>query len=150
MKFFILFLCFIALNACRRKYWYIISNVSHNFFSFYNMLNSIRETLIGNCFEYACITKAFLEANGYKNDLKHELGVISMARTFIKDSATTQFFICVAPCDYLDGEYAAFGKVSDEESLKNAIWISEEKTHSWRGYDDIPDEPIVIKTISRI
>lgn len=98
---------------------------------------------------YPPIKGEFL-SNGYVNNIKHQKGVISMARTFIKDSATTQFFICVAPCDYLDGEYAAFGKVSDEESLKNAIWISEEKTHSWRDYDDIPDEPIVIKTISRI
>ena len=73
-----------------------------------------------------------------------------MARTFIKDSATTQFFICVAPCGYLDGEYAAFGKVADDESLKNAVWISNENTHSWRGYDDIPNEPIIIKSIKRI
>ena len=47
-----------------------------------------------------------------------------MARTFIKDSATTQFFICVAPCDYLDGEYAAFGKILDEESYS---FVDEDK-----------------------
>ena len=44
----------------------------------------------------------------------------------------------------------AFGKLLDEESEKVAVWISDEKTHSWRGYDDIPDEPIVIKSITRI
>ena len=44
-----------------------------------------------------------------------------MARTFIKDSATTQFFICVAPCDYLDGEYAAFGKVLSGQDIIDKI-----------------------------
>lgn len=94
--------------------------------------------------------KGEFKSNGIDNPIKHEKGVISMARTFIKDSATTQFFICVAPCDYLDGEYAAFGKLMDEESMKVAVWISDERTHSWRGYDDIPDDPIIIKSITRI
>ena len=94
--------------------------------------------------------KGEFASNGISNPIKHKKGVISMARTFIKDSATSQFFICVANCDYLDGEYAAFGKVCDEESLKNAVWVSDESTHSWGGYDDIPDEPIVIKSIKRI
>ena len=94
--------------------------------------------------------KGEFKSNGIENPIKHVKGTISMARTFIKDSATTQFFICVAPCDYLDGEYAGFGKIIDEESLKVAVWISDESTHSWRGYDDIPNEPIVIKSITRI
>lgn len=94
--------------------------------------------------------KGEFASNGINNPIKHKKGVISMARTFIKDSATSQFFICVANCDYLDGEYAAFGKVCDEESLKNAVWVSDESTHSWGGYDDIPNEPIVIKSIKRI
>ncbi len=98
---------------------------------------------------YAPIKGEF-SSNGVNNPIKHVKGTISMARTFIKDSATTQFFICVAPCDYLDGEYAGFGKIIDEESMKVAEWISNENTHSWSGYDDIPDEPIVIKSITRI
>ena len=88
--------------------------------------------------------------NGVKNDIKHELGVISMARTNEPNSATSQFFICVTDCPHLDGEYAAFGKTVDEESAKVAKSISEVKTHSWRGYDDIPDDPVVIKSITRI
>jgi len=94
--------------------------------------------------------KGEFNSNGVKNDLKHKKGVISMARTFIKDSATSQFFICVANCDYLDGEYAAFGTLADEESLKVAVNISEVSTHNWRGYGDIPNDPVVIKSITRI
>ena len=58
--------------------------------------------------------KGEFASNGFEqNTLKHELGVISMARTGVKDSATSQFFICAATCPWLDGEYAAFGKVID-------------------------------------
>ena len=50
-------------------------------------------------------------SNGFENDLKHTEGVISMARTRDPDSATSQFFIMVGDAEWLDGEYAAFGKV---------------------------------------
>jgi peptidyl-prolyl cis-trans isomerase B (cyclophilin B) len=50
-------------------------------------------------------------SNGFKNELKHDRGVISMARTQVRDSAGSQFFIMVAPSPHLDGQYAAFGKV---------------------------------------
>ncbi len=49
--------------------------------------------------------------NGYKNDLSHDRGVISMARAQHPDSAGSQFFIMVAKSPHLDGQYAAFGKV---------------------------------------
>ena len=49
--------------------------------------------------------------NGFKNDLKHTPGVLSMARTMIPDSACSQFFIMHETSPHLDGEYAAFGKV---------------------------------------
>ena len=83
--------------------------------------------------------------NGVKNDLHHAPGVISMARTMMPNSASSQFFICVDDVAYLDSQYAAFGKVSDPESLQTAIEISTVKTHSWSYYDDIPCEPIVIE-----
>lgn len=86
-------------------------------------------------------------ANGVNNTLSHEPGVISMARTMVKDSASSQFFICVAPCEYLDGQYAAFGRVTDEESLKVAIEISTTPTGRWMHFDDVPTTPVVIKTI---
>ena len=49
--------------------------------------------------------------NGYKNDLKHTRGVISMARAYDPNSASSQFFIMHADAPHLDGQYAAFGKV---------------------------------------
>ena len=49
--------------------------------------------------------------NGYKNELKHTRGVISMARAYDPNSASSQFFIMHADAPYLDGQYAAFGKV---------------------------------------
>lgn len=55
--------------------------------------------------------KGEFSANGFTNDLKHERGVISMARTDIPDSAGSQFFIMVKATPDLDGNYAAFGKV---------------------------------------
>ena len=58
------------------------------------------------------------ESNGFINDLKHELGVISMARSNDKNSASSQFFLCVDNCGHLDKNYASFGKINDDESLK--------------------------------
>ena len=55
--------------------------------------------------------KGEFAANGVKNGLKHTRGVLSMARAQSPDSAGSQFFIMHADADYLDGQYAAFGKV---------------------------------------
>ena len=55
--------------------------------------------------------KGEFRANGVKNDLKHTRGVISMARAFDPNSASSQFFIMHADAPHLDGQYAAFGKV---------------------------------------
>ena len=52
-------------------------------------------------------------ANGFKNDLKHDRGVISMARSSDPNSASSQFYIVVKASSHLDGQYAAFGKVTD-------------------------------------
>lgn len=59
-----------------------------------------------------CIRGEFT-ANGFDNPLKHKTGVLSMARTQVKDSAGSQFFIMDANAPHLDGSYAAFGKVID-------------------------------------
>lgn len=88
--------------------------------------------------------------NGVKNDLHHGPGVISMARTMMPDSASSQFFICVDDQAYLDAQYAAFGCVCDEESLQVAIDISSVKTTSWSYYNDVPVEPIVMKKVYMI
>jgi peptidyl-prolyl cis-trans isomerase B (cyclophilin B) len=57
--------------------------------------------------------KGEFSSNGIKNDLKHTRGVISMARSMMPDSAGSQFFIMHEDAPHLDGQYAAFGKMTD-------------------------------------
>ena len=59
--------------------------------------------------------------NGFKNDLKHEAGVLSMARAMHPDSAGSQFFIMHKAAPHLDGAYAAFGKVTEGMDIVNKI-----------------------------
>ena len=61
------------------------------------------------------------EANGFKNDLKHSRGVLSMARAMDPDSAGSQFFIMHEDAPHLDGQYAAFGKVIEGMDVVDAI-----------------------------
>ncbi len=87
-------------------------------------------------------------SNGFNNELKHELGVISMARTSDKNSATGQFFICAATCPWLDGEYAAFGKTIDEESKQVVLEVSQVETGNLGGgFTDFPYDLIGVETI---
>ena len=65
--------------------------------------------------------KGEFAANGVKNDLSHKRGVISMARTQIPNSASSQFFICHADSTFLDGQYAAFGAVVEGIETVDAI-----------------------------
>ena len=65
--------------------------------------------------------KGEFAANGFTNDLSHERGVISMARAMDPDSAGSQFFIMHADADYLDGNYAAFGRVTSGMDVVDAI-----------------------------
>lgn len=71
--------------------------------------------------------------NGFKNDLKHERGVLSMARTMLPNSACSQFFIMHKNSPHLDGQYAAFGKVT--EGMEVIDEIASERT-------DYSDRPI--------
>ncbi|AOG59991.1 peptidyl-prolyl cis-trans isomerase [Spiroplasma helicoides] len=90
--------------------------------------------------------------NGWdKNmNLKHEPGILSMARTNVMNSATSQFFIVTGDATFLDGKYASFGKLSDEDSLKIALDIQNVKTKTEGYYDDVPEEPIIIKNIEKM
>ena len=85
--------------------------------------------------------KGEFAANGVKNDLKHTRGVLSMARAMDPDSAGSQFFIMVADAPHLDGQYAAFGKVT--EGLETADAIVSVK----RDFRDKPLTEQKIKTI---
>ena len=81
-------------------------------------------------------------ANGFKNDLKHERGVLSMARAMNPNSAGSQFFIMVADAPHLDGQYAAFGKII--EGMEAADTIVSQK----RNMMDKPDVPQVMKKVT--
>lgn len=94
--------------------------------------------------------KGEFKSNGVNNPIKHTQGVLSMARTNIKDSASSQFFICVDDTPFLDGEYAAFGKLSDQQSIDVAVDISNVKTVRVGYYEDVPYQPIIIKEIVKI
>ena len=65
--------------------------------------------------------KGEFSSNGFENKLKHTKGVISMARASDPDSASSQFFIMVGDADWLDGEYAAFGKVTEGYEIAEKI-----------------------------
>ncbi|MCI6654582.1 MAG: peptidylprolyl isomerase [Clostridium sp.] len=76
--------------------------------------------------------------NGIENNLKHTAGVLSMARSMMPDSAGSQFFIMHKDAPHLDGQYAAFGKVTDGMDTVNAIAETE------TDYSDAPLEPQMI------
>lgn len=65
--------------------------------------------------------KGEFASNGVQNNLKHTRGVLSMARSMIRDSASSQFFIMHEDAPHLDGEYAAFGKVVEGIEVVDAI-----------------------------
>ena len=85
--------------------------------------------------------KGEFAANGFENNLKHTRGVISMARSSDPDSAGSQFFIMHADAPYLDGQYAAFGRVTDGMDVVDAI--AAQQTDAM----DRPLEDQVIKAI---
>ena len=65
--------------------------------------------------------KGEFAANGFRNELKHDRGVLSMARAQHPDSAGSQFFIMHADGHFLDGQYAAFGKLTSGEDVLDRI-----------------------------
>jgi len=93
--------------------------------------------------------KGEFSINGWTGNVKlsHQPGVLSMARTNVPDSASSQFFIVTGDAKFLDGQYASFGKLLDEESYKVAVEIQNAPTHSVGFHDDVPVNDIVIKTI---
>ena len=73
--------------------------------------------------------------NGFQNDLQHERGVLSMARTNMPNSAGSQFFVMVAPAPYLDGSYAGFGKVTEGMDVVDEI-VNARRDRNDKPYDD--------------
>ena len=85
--------------------------------------------------------KGEFKSNGIENSLLHTRGVLSMARTMIKDSASSQFFIMHEDAPHLDGDYAAFGKIIE------GLDVVDEIVNVSRDFRDCPHTPIVIKTM---
>ena len=80
--------------------------------------------------------------NGVENNLKHSRGVLSMARAQHPDSAGSQFFIMHADAPHLDGQYAAFGKVTEGEDVLDSIASID------TDWSDRPRTPQVMKTVT--
>ena len=86
--------------------------------------------------------KGEFSSNGFKNTLKHSAGVLSMARTMIPDSAGSQFFIMHQDAPHLDGEYAAFGKVTEGMDVVNKIAAVQ------TDFQDRPLQPQIMQTVT--
>lgn len=86
--------------------------------------------------------KGEFTSNGFENNLKHERGVLSMARSMSPNSAGSQFFIMVANSPHLDGQYASFGKITEGLEVADAI-VSVK-----RDMSDKPKEPQIIKSVT--
>ena len=85
--------------------------------------------------------KGEFTANGFKNDLQHDKGVLSMARTMAPNSAGSQFFIMHEMSPHLDGQYAAFGKVI--EGIENVDAIASVRV-------DYNDKPRIAQRIKKV
>lgn len=85
--------------------------------------------------------------NGFENSLSHVRGVISMARAHDVNSATSQFFIVHEDSDFLDGKYAAFGRVTSGMDIVDEIAKVKTGTVAAKAMEDVPVDPIVIDTI---
>lgn len=86
--------------------------------------------------------KGEFASNGVKNDLKHERGVISMARSMMPNSAGSQFFIMHQDAPHLDGNYAAFGKVIEGMDVVDEIAKVD------TNYADKPVVPQIMKSVT--
>ena len=86
--------------------------------------------------------KGEFTGNGFQNNLVHDRGVLSMARTMAPDSAGSQFFVMVEKAPHLDGQYAAFGKVIEGMEVADAI------VNAKRDWNDKPRQPQRMKKVT--
>ncbi len=86
--------------------------------------------------------KGEFSRNGFKNELKHKRGVLSMARTMDPNSAGSQFFIMVKDAPHLDDQYASFGKVIE------GMEVADEIVNAKRDWNDKPYEDQTIKSMT--
>ena len=86
--------------------------------------------------------KGEFSSNGFKNDLAHTRGILSMARTNVPDTAGSQFFIMHADAPHLDGSYAAFGKLTDGFDVLDKIAAVD------TDWSDAPLKPQTMKHVT--
>ena len=84
--------------------------------------------------------------NGFQNDLKHDRGVLSMARAMHPNSAGSQFFIMVEKAPHLDGEYASFGKVIEGMDVADKIVAAPRDRRMDRPYEDQRMKKVTVET----
>ena len=89
--------------------------------------------------------KGEFSRNGFKNDLKHSRGVLSMARAMHPDSAGSQFFIMTSDAPHLDGQYASFGKVIEGMDVADKI-VNTKADMSDRPYEDQVMKSVTVDT----
>jgi len=85
-------------------------------------------------------------SNGFPNGLKHDRGVLSMARTSDPDSAGSQFFLMVAPAPHLDGEYAAFGRVTEGMDVADRIVLTPRNVYTDKPNRDQRMKKVTVET----
>jgi peptidyl-prolyl cis-trans isomerase B (cyclophilin B) len=86
--------------------------------------------------------KGEFSSNGFDNDIKHDKGVLSMARSSNPNSAGSQFFLMVAKSPHLDGDYAPFGKITE------GIEIADSIVNTKTGRGDKPVQDQIMKTVT--
>ena len=93
--------------------------------------------------------KGEFSSNGVENTLSHKRGIVSMARSGDPDSASSQFFICYTDCSFLDGQYAAFGEVTQGmEVVDNFLQV--QRSLGADGAISAPNTPIVMKDVEML
>ena len=93
--------------------------------------------------------KGEFASNGVDNAISHQRGIVSMARSQDPDSASSQFFICYADCTFLDGDYAAFGEVTEGMEVVDGF-LEVPRSVGGDGAVSAPDDPIVMDKIEVI
>ena len=93
--------------------------------------------------------KGEFSQNGVDNPLSHQRGVISMARSMDPDSASSQFFICYADCSFLDGQYAAFGNVTEGMEVVDDF-LQVPRSMGGDGAVSAPNSPIKMEKVEMI
>jgi peptidyl-prolyl cis-trans isomerase B (cyclophilin B) len=89
--------------------------------------------------------KGEFSKNGFKNELKHSKGVLSMARSMMPNSAGSQFFVMVENSPHLDGQYAAFGKLIEGLDVATEI-VNVPRDHRDKPKDDQVMEEVTVET----